>query len=103
MSHGRLGFDSLFRIPSKTFGDEVDKLLIVTPKDLSKGFSTRSPSSTLRVDDWAGSAMVIEKNPLARTLVNEILVWKSKNLHNTSKLFLFVFTREDRKSSVELG
>jgi hypothetical protein len=36
-------------------------------------------------------------------LVDEILVWKSKDLHNTGKLFLFVFARKDKKSGVELG
>jgi hypothetical protein len=44
-----------------------------------------------------------EKDLLARTLVGEILVWKSKDLHDTGKLFLFVLARKDWKSGLELG
>lgn len=34
MSHGSLGLDSLFRIPCETFGDEINKVVIVASEDL---------------------------------------------------------------------
>ena len=44
-----------------------------------------------------------EEEPLARAAVDEVLVRDAEHLHDASKLFLLVLTREDREAGVELS
>ena len=44
-----------------------------------------------------------EKQFPSRTSIDKFLVWDAKHFHNTRKLLLFVFPREDRKTGVKFS
>jgi hypothetical protein len=47
--------------------------------------------------------MPTKKDPLARALVDKIIVRNAKNFHDTRQLLLFVLARKDRESREQLG
>jgi hypothetical protein len=57
-----LRFHSSLRIPNKATCNEVNKVLVLTPQNLSKCFRSRSSATTLGVNHRPGCAIVVFEN-----------------------------------------
>jgi len=98
-----LRFHSSLRIPNKATCNEVNKVIVLTPQNLSKRFRSRSSATTLGVNHRSGCAIVVEEESLSRATIDKILVRGTQDFHDARQLLLLVFTRENRESSVQLS
>jgi hypothetical protein len=60
-------------------------------------------TATLGRNSQAWFAKRIEEQLLASALFNQMLLGRTKDLHNASQLFLFVLTREDGITGEQFG
>lgn len=95
-----LRFHPSLRIPNKATRNKVNKVIVLTSQNLSKGFRSRSSATTLGVNHRSGCAIVVEEESLSRATIDEILIGGTQNLHNAGQLLLLVFTGENREPSV---
>lgn len=103
MMYGLVWFHTSIRIPTQTFGQEIEKRFVVTLQRLLKGLGTRSSSFAFGGDCKSWFAKRVKEQLLSCGLFNQSLVRRTKHFHYTSQLFLFVLTRENGVSSQELG
>lgn len=129
MSECRQRLESTVGVPRQALGDEVNKELVVRFQHLGKRLGSWSASLALGVDDRSGGALRVcdsatgmecvskdrlstkrrgvkeltEEDILARTLINDVLVGQTEDLHDARQLLLLVLSREDGEAGVELG
>lgn len=92
--HRFVGPHSPLGVPAQAAGDEVKERFVVTFERLLQRLATRSPTAAFARYSDTRLAKGIEEQLLARGLLDKMFLRRPKDLHDTSKLLLFVFTRE---------
>lgn len=96
MLQGLVGFQSAFWVPSQASSDEIQESIIVAFQRLLKSLGTRPSSSSFGADSDSWLSHGIKEELLARALFDQVLLWRTKDLHDTGKLLLFVLSGKDR-------
>ena len=91
------------RIPLQTARDEIQKHLVIALQDLPQRLRARAPTLALARDDGPGFAERVEKELLARRLLDQVLVRRAEDLHDAGQLLLLVLAGEDGVARQELG
>lgn len=103
MSDGFIGLEPAIGIPSKATRDEVQECFVFAFQGLLQRLAAGPPPFAFGADGDSGLAQGVEEELFARALLDEVLFWRTKDLHYASQLLLLVLTWEDRVASEELG
>lgn len=103
MVDGVVGLQTAIWVPAEAACNEVDEGFIFRLQRLLQRFAARAPSPALAADSDPGLANRIKEQLFASALLDQMLIWRPEDLHDASKLFLFILTRENRVASPELG
>ena len=98
-----IGSQAAIRIPAETLADKVQERLVVAFDGSAQRFTARSATSAFARDRHTRLQGRIEEEFPARAPLDDLSGWWTKDLHDAGKLFLFVFSRKDGVSGVELG
>lgn len=103
MVDGFVRLQPSLRVPSQATRDKVEECLILCLEGLRKGLRAWSAPSAFTADSDSRFANGIEEELLPGTALHQMSVRRSKYLHDTSELLLFVFSWEQRIASPELS
>lgn len=98
-----MGVQTTRWVPAQTATNEVKEGLIITLQDLSKVLGAWAATASLRGDCKPGLTQRIKEQLLPSALLDQMLLWRPKHLHNASKLFLLVLSREDGIACIKLS
>ena len=90
-------------VPAHTTRQKVKERFIITLENLLKALRRRPASASFgrHGESWLSEG--VEKEFLAGALLNQMLFRGAEYFHNASKLFLFIFSREDWIASEKFG
>ena len=103
MKHSLIWFHPPVWVPSKASCDEIEESFIIAFECLLQSLRAWSSSASLGRNCDAGLAHGIKEQFLPAALLNQVLLWRPEDFHDTCKLFLFIFAREDRIACQKLG
>src|ERR1700722_12108453 len=98
-----IGLHASFRIPTQTFCKKVKEGFVIAFQDLLQSLRRRLAAPSLGRDGESWFAKRVKEKLLARALLNQVLLWRSKDLHDTRQLLLLVFARKYGVSREQLS
>jgi hypothetical protein len=90
-----VGRKSTSWVPAETASDEIKEGLIVTLKSLPKFLGAWTTPTPLGGHSQTWFAKRIKKQLLAGALLDQVLLGRTKDFHDTGKLLLLILSRED--------
>lgn len=101
--HSLVRFETAVRVPSQAAREEIQECLIIALQGLLKCLRAWTPSFALGRDGESRLAKRVEEELLASTLLNQVLVWRSKDFHDASQLLLLILSWENWITGEKFG